>query len=919
VSGFDEKQISSQIELMDESDRKAAEKYLNDLRPYLLKIYEERNLSSLVEDKKSTSSSSKAKDKLKDDLDEQLRVMKEAYQEYTTLQKLIGREKANERLDNSGLFGNVFKNRDFNGLESYKKALSDMMNDAERILDSNERKEMKTKILKILFGFDTSETKEQIEDFFDKAAESLKTAQEKWENYKSIASATGNEQLAAQLIFGGLAPKDYVRYLTDLFDKTMQEAGNNFTFAGLMRNGVEGVPDDVQKMFENIRDIIRNYAQSERKDLEDIISKWKTSADRIEQIRYNLSEKLRVIRESELDDATKTANSEKAVAEAMWAQMKETPDFVNLTNYAAGMSLKDGEAVASMAIYTLNDAFKAGVISAQEYNSEIEKVREQLNVMSNLDGVSDKTLKFFDDYDKRLIDVYKDRKAVADTNYEAALAIGNEEAANSYMEQSRRIDQLIKDLERLEIASKNLKRIGDRIKTFAEIVGNLSKAIGTISGDSMFSDISNSIVQFASSVGEIVAGAASITTNPLQALSGITEGITGIVSSVEGLSSALYASYEKEYQAIINNNNALMETYSSVIEYKKELLSLGNYDTESLVSDTSKLLNLRVETARNNALEILGKQEKAFLSKGHSLAYEINRGGEYKGSDGTQEFKLAWNDALDSMSESIGVTLSSVKDIFSLTRDQIQTLMVNYSNYFAELGDDVRNALETYMEYLEELEIFEAQGKYDTALLDNFESFKDEMLSILEDLDNGVSYITDNIEERLKNIAISQMLNSQFYNRLAYFRELAGNLSMSGNQLTTEEANQIREEGQKLAQEMIDARNNIVKMFGFDESISDGLSSSIQGITEDTADLLASYMNAIRGDVMSMRVLNDESRDLYMNFLSSLAPELNVIARSQLEKLDTIAESTRRNAYAAESINDILSSVAMGHSQFSVR
>lgn len=72
---------------------------------------------------------------------------------------------------------------------------------------------------------------------------------------------------------------------------------------------------------------------------------------------------------------------------------------------------------------------------------------------------------------------------------------------------------------------------------------------------------------------------------------------------------------------------------------------------------------------------------------------------------------------------------------------------------------------------------------------------------------------------------------------------------------------------------------------------SSSAKNSVKSITEETADILCSYVNAIRLDVSVMRT---EQAKFY--------PEMSVIAKSQLTQLNTIAQNTLRNADAAERI-----------------
>lgn len=77
------------------------------------------------------------------------------------------------------------------------------------------------------------------------------------------------------------------------------------------------------------------------------------------------------------------------------------------------------------------------------------------------------------------------------------------------------------------------------------------------------------------------------------------------------------------------------------------------------------------------------------------------------------------------------------------------------------------------------------------------------------------------------------------------------------------------------------------------------IGQGIQAVTEDTANLLASYINAIRADVSVIRMLTQMQSDALTN----------PIAQAQITSLNAIATNTLRNAEAAERIESTLRSV----------
>jgi uncharacterized protein YoxC len=83
---------------------------------------------------------------------------------------------------------------------------------------------------------------------------------------------------------------------------------------------------------------------------------------------------------------------------------------------------------------------------------------------------------------------------------------------------------------------------------------------------------------------------------------------------------------------------------------------------------------------------------------------------------------------------------------------------------------------------------------------------------------------------------------------------------------------------------------------------SSGLSKGIQGVTEDTANLLGSYLNSIRQDSSVQRTLIEQ-------LVSVDVPKMSIIAQAQLQQLQQVAANTKRNADAADRIYELVNRV----------
>ncbi len=120
------------------------------------------------------------------------------------------------------------------------------------------------------------------------------------------------------------------------------------------------------------------------------------------------------------------------------------------------------------------------------------------------------------------------------------------------------------------------------------------------------------------------------------------------------------------------------------------------------------------------------------------------------------------------------------------------------------------------------------------------------------------------------------------------------------------------------AKELYDAVNEQLGGALDDKETANGLSAGIQSITEDTADLLASYVNAIRASVAHMELDHAATQELLSRMIDSVLPEVTVIARAQLQIQQQIAANTLANAKAAQDIYDLFRKVSNGTSRIHI-
>ena len=254
---------------------------------------------------------------------------------------------------------------------------------------------------------------------------------------------------------------------------------------------------------------------------------------------------------------------------------------------------------------------------------------------------------------------------------------------------------------------------------------------------------------------------------------------------------------------------------------------------------------------------------------------------------------------LDSGITLVGETKETLEKLMELREqyDEWEKSIKDYiSSTFGGLTNDMVNAIWDWLD-----------GGKDA--LDSFHDYaSDTFKQIAQDAVKTFLKVAvlDKFEQQLENLYKAYSMQDQNGNRIIDEQQLMlGVASVAGDMAIAFE--QIL----PLAQTLGKTIANAFEFQGFDVvSGSNGgnssMSNGIKSITEGTADLLASYINAIRADVSVNRTM---IAMYYPQFLGALSQN-NTIADAQLEQMKAIVNNTGRNVELVEMIYNILHGVA---------
>lgn len=247
--------------------------------------------------------------------------------------------------------------------------------------------------------------------------------------------------------------------------------------------------------------------------------------------------------------------------------------------------------------------------------------------------------------------------------------------------------------------------------------------------------------------------------------------------------------------------------------------------------------------------------------------------------------KFLGSDTFKKLSAENQQYLQEMSDYWKAYEDAIDSVRDYLSDVFGELGDTITDAL---------VDAF-ANGT------DAAKAFKDSVSEMLEDLAKQMLYsaiFEDFIKEAQdKMMEVMKDEKKPDEEKFNEYADILGALT-EGILSKQEDYEKILKKYQEMAKEQG------LDLFKPDSEKQSGLSGAIQGVTEDTAELLGSYMNAMRADLSVNRANLQKLTDSVISPLNEMA-----LAVANLKHLETIASNTGRNADAADKIYDLLDSV----------
>lgn len=846
------------------------------------------------------------KDAFAERLKERVNLLKEAYSEYKKWTDIVGKEEAAKKVIESGIFDSLFRGKEPVDIENYRDELNKILNQLDN--KTEVRRDLKVSIRKVIADIDANAMKEAS----DKAAKELERyvsdVSKKWDIYKQLVNAGASKKDASLYAFGALS--EYEKKSEELAEKVtkkMKDKGVYIPLTFTEQEATESLGGKDSVLYKQFFSAWKEAKEAIEKDSLEVklkevtaLNKYKSIAEKIR----DLSEKYAPLTGTFIGENNELVGN----VEGMTPGQKAL-----FTEYKEELAKLRGQLLELLPVWEqiFGDQTYKSYGQIQQASDYAQQIIDNASVTKNKNGKPTAFTSWYLDENGKRIDVSgeysqieKLKKAIQDL-YKAGL-------------QKNPFATLIKNIRSLfSSGDKDEKGIIEKIAAIGESAAESADLVGNFAGQmsSMFDALGNE--GMADTMGNVQDAMSSIS-NIGQgfAKGGIVGGIAAAAGEAVNWIGKIAQAHDKKLDKAIEKSKLRAQQSQYIYEQIDGILErfLGSGTELKLVdaeNDRTRLnqLNNQIGAIRNkgkiNIFDLMSlqkyKQEAEKLQKRVS-AYD--EGGAY----GYQ--RALMQEQLSELEKQRQAEIDKKKTDDSKVAD--------YENQIAEMKQQIKDFAEETAESLYGINLKDWASQLGDALYeawqkgeDGAEAFKNKVADIMGDVMNSILKISilEPAMQQLQKMLFGEDGMSGYFGK---------DFSLDERELESI-ADYLMGVSEKTDDyySMLDKLNNYMeKKYGIsmkeeEEDSGSGLSKGIQNVTENTANLLTSYINAIRADV-------SVKREYVRRLVEELFPAYNVIAQAQLQQLTMIQINTAKNVEFVEEIRDILHRNINGVNKFNV-
>lgn len=830
-------------------------------------------------------------DKELETLRKRIDLYKKFYSELEKYRKIYGDEGAMIQMWKDKEFKNSVLSWKLSDPGTYGPSIRELMN---RLPSSTQkRREYKESQQADIHAKNRSIEEERIRETNNMLSKRLNIISEQYKTYKKIYELTGNSKGASMLAFGYVQSGTYQDYLKEQMKWAVKEHNE--------RTGQSLSADDVLKMNESD---FNKHIGSESENASVIYKEWVEETARIKQetidLLANLVEKNATIDQQIEDENRKYERQLELIKGIKDAGMRDRATEGAEKTHNENLAKLEFEKFKQESDWvTIFDDLDR--VSSSTINSMIEKI----DGFSKTTGLSVEVVKQLRDALGKLRDEQIDRNPINGIvgGMQRGNAIGSfigsrfrkgmDISTTTYVDSSDAKKMGIKEgnytkgqLENekkgaYDDANKGVSKLADKFKALQDCLTPVISLFEVLGEEDSF-------LGQATNMASGAFGAAAQVSGGLNALGLGSLGPYGAAAGAAlSVATSLFAMQDKALQKEIEASEERQKELDNMTKNVKSIIedALGGIysykersDTKSTISKITSNYELADAWKKTGIGKSLPFLVKSVYSK---ETYEAAKEAQSKPGS-------AYHAELASLKAQKD-ELQSQRNSENEKKKKDNSKIADYDQQIKEMELQIDSFAKDFLKDIYSIDFKSWASELTDAVVGAWEKGEDAVEAYKEKVKDMVKDVT-------KNIVTQKIMEAALQKPLDYLT----NILKDKGKLDETDMNQLADLLYKAGDEAIPQITGIfeaLKKRGLDlrdNGSSSSTKNSIQSITEETADILASYLNAVRLDVSVIREMQGK-----------FIPEMSEIAKSQLTQLNLIAQNTLRNADAAERIEKI--------------
>lgn len=839
----------------------------------------------IPEDKKSNKVPKAKGDKEDKELkawEERLNAFKSARQMYQKYKGLPnwGAKKADDMV--RGLFpevGDLSFDKYLESLETLEKALKPTTTERKKAITALHRERSEWKYSEML----KPEADRLAADF----AEILERGIRQADLHKALLEKTGDEDFASLAFRDGMMWDDQTRGMAQMFEEMTGRKIDGLLDAtdATAKKALED-NTDAYNLWKKITDLVRNNYTGYLEKAADAIKETATWEEKLSAVDAKWDER---IKQADRRGDTSTAERfrqmrDKEKGQVMDAQFKQSQDYLNFFGAITEMGEMKAREVAAEIRQHLNTALRDGSIDAREYAKQIQQIDEQLRKLS------ERRKGFFNG---GIVGIAE--RKTEEGNAKISMGATSVAAGEEKIREGRIKGDigLVAEGLKLKMTGEDLIRTGKKLvgegMTLKKRFENIGSALGEIANIANgISDAFNQVKDMADALGidtesdgwqdaqAAMSSLTSITGGISKTFNAVKSGdIGGAVSGVASIITGPITAFAKAHDAKKERQIKLAE---------RELKALENMQTtiKNAIEDSlGGIYNYRMDaktTAKMN--RIVGDYEKGEKSNIMRIA----------GINPSAYSKETYEAAQKSLADPTDAYQAELTGLMA-QRDQLQRQRANedakkktdkdkladYDQQIEEMERSIKNAAKNFLKELYGVDMKSWASQLTDAVVSAWEKGEDA-------IDAYKKKAKEMVKDLTKNIISQKIMEQALQKPLDFLTQQIEKKGRLDEYDVTQLASDLYSAGENSVANITAVLEELKRRgWDFSESGSSSTTNTIKGVTEETADLFAAYLNAIRLDVSVNR---ENIKAIATNV--SLLPAMSEIQKSQLAAMNQL-------------------------------